>query len=507
MDIRRFLEEKARDYPDKTAVIFKEEEVNFPLLKGRAFKIGRFLLDKGISRQGKAAVFMPNNLEAVYSFLGVFSIGRTIVPLDFMLAEEEVINFINYSNAEFLFAEERRGIDFDNIKAKCRFLKGLVLCKEKEGFASFSNIWEIDDFSLPELNWEEENLAGIFYTSGSTGRPKGVMLTYRNLNNPIKTAEHFLEISSSDTLICPGVPFSHIGGLDYILFMAGYGQTLILLEKFRPLHTLKSISEYKASWMWLVPSMYVAMLSLKDYGKFDLDSLRYVIVFGAPSSPELLKRFHKLCPNAYLLNGWGMTETSAPNCVLPPGNDKIESIGKFAPFTEARVVDDEGENLPAGKRGNLLVKGEGIMQGYYKEDVLTKEAFTDDGWLKTGDRVYYDEDGLFYIAGRKKDMIKTAGEIVFLPEIERAIMLHPKVRDAAVISVPDRLRGEVPKAFVEVEEGVLLTEEELKGFLKKHLAHFKIPHYFEFVNSLPKNRAGKIDKQDLHLRSARRYCR
>jgi len=497
MDIRRFLEEKARDYPDKTAVIFKEEKVDFPFLKVRAFKIGRFLLDKGISEQGKAAVFMPNNLEAVYSFLGVFNVGRAVVPLDFMLAEEEVINFINHSNVEFLFAQERRGIDFDKIKAKCRSLKEIVLCKEKNSFTSFSDIWKNQDSYLPRLNWDEERIAGIFYTSGSTGHPKGVMLTYRNLDNPIKTAEHFLDISSSDTIICPGVPFSHIGGLDYILFMAGYGQTLILLEKFRPLHTLKSISEYKVFWMWLVPSMYVAMLSLKDYEKFNLDSLRYMIVFGAPSSPELLKRFHKLCPNAYLLNGWGMTETSAPNCVLPPGNDKVESIGKFAPFTRAKVVDSEGKDVPAGNRGELLVKGGGVMPGYYKEDVLTKEAFTEDGWLRTGDIAYYDKDGLFYIAGRKKDMIKTAGEIVFLPEIEREIMLYPKVKEAAVIGIPDRLRGEVSKAFVDVKEGESLTEDELKEFLKKHLAHFKIPHYFEFIEGLPKNRVGKIDKQAL----------
>jgi len=242
--------------------------------------------------------------------------------------------------------------------------------------------------------------------------------------------------------------------------------------------------------------MYTAILSLKEYEKFNLSHLRYAVVFGAPSSPHLLKKFHKIAPGAFLLNGWGMTETSAPNCVLPPGIDKIESIGKFFNM-ETKIVDEEGKALGANEKGELWVKGEGVMKGYFKDPALTQEVLTCDGWLKTGDIAYYDSQGLFYIVGRKKDMIKVGGEVVFSSEVEEKILLHPEVKEAAVIGVPDKLRGEVPKAFVVLKESEKLLQAELKEFLKKHLAHFKIPHYIEFRKKLPKTRTGKIDKKRL----------
>ena len=344
---------------------------------------------------------------------------------------------------------------------------------------------------------EEDSLSAIFYTSGSTGHPKGVMLTYRHFDNPINCINYALDVSSCDIVLCGGVPFSHIGGIDYILVMLATGQTLILMERFQPFEFLRNIEKYQVTWFWIVPAMYIAILSLKDYTKFNLSSLRYAVVFGAPSSPILLKRFHKTCPKARLLNGWGMTETSAPNCVLPVDVDKLESIGKFYPGMEAKIVDDKGDTLKEGQCGELWVKGEGVMVGYYREQALTDAVLTKDGWLKTGDIAYYDKEGLFYIVGRKKDMIKVAGEIVFSPEVEEKIQLHPKVKEVAVIGVPDKLRGEVPKAFIVIKEEESLSEEELKDFLKKYLAHFKIPHYFEFLSELPKTRTGKIDKKQL----------
>ena len=231
-----------------------------------------------------------------------------------------------------------------------------------------------------------------------------------------------------------------------------------------------------------------------------MPSLRYLTVFGAPSSPVLLRKFHKVCPNAHFLNGWGMTETAAPNCYLPPGIDKIESIGKFTPGLQTKIVDDNGNALGFNQEGELWVKGKPVMAGYYKEPELTSEVLTKDGWLKTGDVAKFDEDGLCYIVGRKKDMIKVGGEIVFSTEVEEKIHRYPKVKEVAVIGVSDALRGEVPKAFIVPNEGESLNEQELKEFAKKHLAHFKIPRYFEFIGNLPKTRSGKINKKELENR-------
>jgi acyl-CoA synthetase (AMP-forming)/AMP-acid ligase II len=444
---------------------------------------------------------MPNNPEYMYSFLGVFLLHGVSVPLDFMLTEEEIINFLNHSETRILIAQEKKGVDLDTVKSRCPGLQKIVLlgAEEREGFIAWNSFLAAPSSAALKNETVEDDPCAIFYTSGSTGHPKGVLLTYRHLDYPVKCLDHFLHPHERDILLCAGVPFSHIGGLDYMLLSLHFGQTLVLMERFQPLEFLKSIEKYRATIFCIVPSMYVAILSLKEYNKFDLASLRYAVVFGAPSSPVLLKRFHEACPNAFLMNGWGMTETSAPSCFLPTGTDTkaVENAGRFPPEMQAKIVDDEGNALGPEEEGELWVKGPGVMAGYYKEPVLTRSVVTRDGWLKTGDIATYDKENRFYIVGRKKDMIKVAGEIVFSSEVEEVIQRHPKVKEAAVIGVPDKMRGEVPKALLVVTEGETLTEEELRYFLRGHLAHFKIPHHFEFCASLPKNRVGKIDKEKL----------
>jgi acyl-CoA synthetase (AMP-forming)/AMP-acid ligase II len=485
MNIQNLLKINAQKYPDKTAIIFQERPISFLEVKDKASGVGNYLQAKGVAKGDKVALFLPNTADTIYSILGVLCLGACIVPLDYMLTEEEVINFINHSQAKLLITQPKKGIDFNRVKDSCPSLKEVITeLKYEEGGETSTEISESD-------------LAAIFYTSGSTGHPKGVMLSYGHFDNPPETINHFLGVSDKDIFLCGGVPFSHVGGLVYILLMLKFASGLVLMERFHPLEFLKNIQKHKATIFCIVPAMYVAILSLKEYDKFDLASLRFAVVFGAPSSPVLLKRFHKACPKAELSNGWGLTETAAPNCMLPPGVDKIQSIGKFAPGMSAKIVDENEKPVTVGQRGELLVKGKAVMLGYYKESQLTKEVMTADGWFKTGDVAILDEEGLYYIVGRKKEMIKVAGEIVFSPEVEAVIQRHPKVTEAAVIGVSDRLRGEVPKAFIVVKESQVIDEQELKEFLKEHLAHFKIPHYFEFIKELPRNRTGKVDKQTL----------
>jgi len=502
MDIKQLLIKQAKDFDQKPALIFQDNPITFYNLKGFSFKFATHLTNMGIRKGDKVAVFLPNIPQAVFSFLGSLSIGVSIVPLDFMLTEEEIINFINHSQAKVFIAYSRKGVEISNIKNRCSSLKEIIICGEEEdGFTSWNKIMAYTQEIEPSVKIEPDELSSIFYTSGSTGHPKGVMLEFRHLNNPVKTIDYFLGVNEDDVFLCGGVPFSHVGGLDYILLMLYFGTTLILMERFQPLEFLKHIEKYGVTIFCIVPAMFVAILSMKEYDKFNLRSLRYAVVFGAPSSPALLKRFHEAYPNAKLLNGWGLTETAAPNTISPSDITKIRSIGKFTPAMQRQIVDDEGNVLGPNQEGELWVKGEAVMQGYFKEEGLTREVLTPDRWFKTGDIAYYDEEGLYYIAGRKKEMIKVAGEIVFSAEVEEKIHNHPKIEEVAVIGVPDRLRGEVPKAFIVLNHGGGLGADELREFLKEHLAHFKIPHHFEFVSELPKNRTGKIDKQLLRQRS------
>jgi long-chain acyl-CoA synthetase len=453
-------------------------------------------LSRVITNHDKIAIFLPNIPEAAFSFFGVFSIGAVAVPLDFMLTEEEVIHFINHSEAKILITLAKKEINLKQVKAACPFLREIITCREK---VDGCTLWEESVVrawdTTPDTKLSVEDLAAIFYTSGSTGHPKGVMLSYKTLSSPVKNIDHFLKVNDRDIYLCPGVPFSHLGGLDYLLFLLHFGSSLVLMSRFHPLEFFKNIDKHRVTIFCIVPAMYVAVLSLKEYAKFDLSSLRYAVVFGAPSSPVLLKKFHELCRTAWLLNGWGMTETSAPNAFSPEDANFIDSIGKLDFNTEAKLVNEDNQAISGAGQGELMVRGVGIMRGYYKEPTMTTEVLTRDGWLRTGDVVRRDAAGLYFIAGRKKEMIKVAGEIVFSPEVEEKIQRHPKVAEVAVVGVADKLRGEVPKAFIVTKEN--LSEEELRGFLKEHLAHFKIPHHFEFVRELPKNRTGKIDKQKL----------
>jgi len=498
MNIKSLLIKQAQDHPQKPAVIFEGRIITFSQVKDSSFKLANHLLKLGLKNPDKIALFLSNTPETLTSFLGIFSVGLTAVPLDFMLTEEEVINFLNHSQVKVLITQPKKGVDLAKIKNSCPDLTEIIICKEKLGsFSYWDEVLNHSQAQEPQVEIKENHLSSIFYTSGSTGHPKGVMLDYKHLDNPSKVIDHFLKVTKDDIFLCGGVPFSHFGGLDYILLMVYFSSTLVLMERFHPLEFLKSIERHKVTIFCIVPAMYVAILSLKEYDKFDLSSLKYAVVFGAPSSPILLKRFNKICPKACLSNGWGMTETAAPNCMLPPVSRKIESIGKFAPGMKAKIADDSGNDLGPLEQGELWVKGKAVMRGYYKEEGLTKEVLTSDGWLKTGDIAYCDQEGFFYIVGRKKDMIKVAGEIVFPAEVEEKMRRHPKIKEAAVIGVQDPLRGEVPKVFMVANGKDQPPAQELKDFLKEHIAHFKIPHYFEFVDSLPKNRVGKIDKAAL----------
>ncbi|MFA5008409.1 MAG: class I adenylate-forming enzyme family protein [Candidatus Omnitrophota bacterium] len=495
MNVKELLINQASLFPQKCAFNFEGRETTFSQLKDAAFKIANYFTRQGVKKPDKIAIFTANTPDAIAAQMAVYSIGATLIPFDFMLTENEIIHLLNHSEPRALIMQPKKDINVLNIRENCYSVKYIITCKERLPDCDF-----LDDILAEESNESpvgssfDKDLAAIFYTSGTTGHPKGVMLNYKQFDNPVDTINHFLGISENDIYCTGGIPFSHVGGLNYLLLMIRFASTIIVMPRFNPLEFLKNIEKYNVTIFCIVPSMYVAIVSLKEYERFNLTSLRYAVVFGAPSSPALLKRFHRSCPKAIVLNGWGMTETAAPNTFSPADEHKISSIGKFGFRMQAKIIDEEGKSLLYGEKGELLVSGEGVTLGYYREPTLSSDAFWGEGWFRTGDIAYFGKDGLIYLSGRKKDMIKVAGEIVFSSEVEEKIQLCPKVQEAAVIGVPDELRGEVPKAFIVTKESETINEQELRDFLKEHLAHFKIPHYFEFVKELPKNRVGKIDK-------------
>ncbi len=494
MQVKQLLEDRGKSFAAKPAIIFRGESISFAQLKDNAFKLASTLQSGGIRQADKVAIYLPNCPEYVYSYLAVFCLGAVGVPLDFMLKTNELISCLSHSETKVLITSQKDDIFFDEIRKAVPFLEKIIVCHGQiNGALSYSEITAKASVELTVANIKETDPSLIMYTSGTTGAPKGILLNYRHLDGSPKAMEHFVDLSDKDLKLC-ALPLSHIGGFIYIQNCIVFGITVVLMDRFNPFEFLKNIDQYKVTCFHIVPAMYTAFLSLKEIERFNLSSLRWIVVFGAPSSPDILRRFHQYCPNAHFLNGWGMTETCPPNVVTPLGSDKIESIGKPSPHGEIKIFDEDDKEVSAGQVGEIVIRGWVVMDGYYK-DPQTTNALKKNGWFHTGDLGRFDEEGYLFIVGRKKEMIKVAGQIVYAPEVEAALQKHAAVAEAAVIGIPDQLRGEAVKAFVVLREKGSISSEELKYFIKEHLAHFKIPQTIELVESLPKNRTGKVDKE------------
>ncbi|MFH1354659.1 MAG: AMP-binding protein [Candidatus Omnitrophota bacterium] len=501
MNIAKHLETQAQKYKHRAALIFKNQPISFVQLQNKSYKLTDSLIKLGVKKGDKIAMYLPNCPEYIYSYLAIWSIGATAIPLDFMLTEAELASCMSHSQTKILITKSKPNLFLMGLKKKCDSLKEIILIQEKkDNFLSFDDLLAGGSDSIQIFDIPDKDLSCIFYTSGTTGKPKGVLCNYLQVGAPAKSMEYFVNIGQEDVALCGALPFSHLGGLVFIHCMVFLGAQVILMDRFIPLEFLKNLQDHKVTCFWLVPSMYYAILQLKEFETYDLTNLKWVVSFGAPSSPDQLKRFHKFCPKADLINGWGMTETQGPAVVLPRGSNKVESIGKPTPWMDAKIFDAGDKELPAGEIGELVVRSWVVTDGYYKDPDAT--AWTArNGWFHTGDLGKADTEGFLYIVGRKKEMIKVAGEIVFEPEVESAIHKHPQVIEVCVVGVQDNLRGEVPKAYIVLKEGSKLDENDLRYFCRKHLAHFKIPHYFEFRQSLPKNNAGKVDKESLRKES------
>jgi len=485
MDIYNTLLKTAKRYPKKSAIIFKNKSEDFTELINNINGLMEALKGLGIKRGEKIAIWLPNCPEYVHLYLAALSLGVTVVPLDVSLPSTELASILKHAEANYLIAKKDIRLEIPSLKKVITEIDGSI---------------KRDGIRPEDINIREEELAVIIYTSGTTGRPKAVPLTYRHLDSPISTLRYFDYIEDLSVLACY-IPFSHAGGLVYLLMLVCTGSTLVLGGRFSPKRFLRDVEAYKVTGSWLPPSILEAILGEEEINRVSLDSLRLIVYFGAPGHPRIFREFEGRFPHVRGITGWGLTESSAPNVLLPkdtPPEKKYKRgiIGKPAPWVEIKIVDDRGNPLPKGKIGEILLKGWFVMDGYYKEPELTSEVLRD-GWLYTGDLGYLDEDGYLYITGRKKETIIVGGLNVYANEVEFVISEHPRVEEVAVVGVFDKLRGEVVKAVVVSKNGTSLSPQEIISFCRKRLPGYKVPKLVEFRKYLPKTSSGKIKKSEL----------
>ena len=485
MDIYSSLLNTARKCPEKTAITFGGKSENFTELMEKVNGLMEIFNNLGMKKGEKLAIWLPNCLEYVYLYLAALSLGVTVVPLDVSFPSMELASVLEHAEVDYLVAKEDIILKVPSLK---KVITGINKLIKKE-------VIEVENIKV-----KEEDLAVIIYTSGTTGRPKAIPLTYRHLDSPIFTLKYFDYIEDLSVLACY-VSFSHAGGLVYLLTLVSAGSTLVLGERFSPERFLKDVETYKVTASWLPPSVLEAILEEKEINRVSLSSLRLIVYFGAPGHPRIFRKFEERFPHVKSITGWGLTESSAPNVLLPkdaPLEKKYKKgiIGKPCPWVEIKIVDDKGNTLPAGQIGEILLKGWFVMPGYYKEPELTKEVLKD-GWLYTGDLGFIDEEDYLYITGRKKETIIVGGLNVYANEVEFVVSEYPKVEEVAVIGVPDKLRGEVVKAVVVSKNGARLSSKEIISFCRKKLSGYKVPKVVEFRKDLPKTALGKIKKAEL----------
>jgi long-chain acyl-CoA synthetase len=360
----------------------------------------------------------------------------------------------------------------------------------------------------PRLELSDHDMAWLIYTSGTTGRPKGAMLTHRNLYAAVTNAIICTQPERFGTYIMP-FPLAHVAGHVSPTFLAK-DITLIIQRAFDPEDYVRTVAEHRVTGSPMAPAMLGLILARPELDHYDVSSVRKLFYGASSISPELLRRSMRRFSNARFYQGFGMTELGGNPLYMDPethlrgaGDEPhlLAGAGYEAPYSSVRIVDDDMRDLPAGAIGEIVVKGDQVMKGYWRNEDATRETIVD-GWLRTGDMGRMDENRLFYIVDRKNDMIVTGGENVYSREVEDVLAEHPGVLDVAVIGVPDETWGENVCAVVVRRQGVEVEEDELVAHCKSLAASYKKPKLVIFVDELPRNPSGKVLKRELRERYA-----
>ena len=541
--VQRVLETAAERFGPLPALEFMDKQTTYAELDALANRAAAGFQKLGVRPGVHVGVFMPNTPHYVIAFFGVLKAGGTVVnysPLDALRtlqfkiedSETEILVTLDlaaiYPQAEKLLASTRlktlivgefaeMALAPGPVKAQMSAAGTLAEVERDDRHMAFRDLIDNDGrYQVHPLGELTETLAVIQYTGGTTGAPKGAMLTHANLTAAcaqyVETAsrtERSALTEGEERILCV-LPLFHIYALTVVMLLGfRLGAELILHPRFDPAAAVKDIAAKKITAFSGVPTMHVAILNLPGVEKMDLSSLKFCGSGGAPLPLAVQEAFQKLA-SCRLTEGWGMSETSPTGTFTPrTGPVKPGSCGIPVPGIELKFIDvaNPERAVALGERGEICVKGPNVMKGYWKQPEPTANAMTADGFFRTGDVGYMDEDGYVYIVDRAKDMLLCGGFNVYPRLIEEAIYQHPSVAEVSVIGVPDAYRGEIPKAFAKLKAGAPpLTLEELKAFLKDRLGKHEMIGALEIRDELPKTPVGKISKRELRASEARAHA-
>lgn len=472
----------------------------------RVSKLAGALRSLGLHNEGRVAILSFNSDRYLESFYGIVWAGGIVVPLNIRLAPPELVYILNDAEAQILIVDDSFKDMLPSLLPHVESIEHVILAGDSELVDGMVRQDDILNHALPvpDAGKGGDEVVGIFYTGGTTGLPKGVMLTHTNLISNAMTS--LLNIYEGDPWVyLHSAPMFHIADAQWMIGVTLQAGTHVFIPKFTPEEMLKAVETYGVTHCALVPTMVNMLLNLANFEQYDVSTLRGMNYGGSPMAPALVARTRRAFPNCRLFQGYGQTETS-PNVSMlvdryhdpdGPYADKIGSVGQPMLTVEVRIVDADDKELPAGKIGEIAVRGPNIMKGYWNKPEETAYALRG-GWMHTGDVGYMDDDGFLYIVDRLKDMIVTGGENVYSAEVEAVIYQYPGVAVCAVIGVPDEKWGERVHAIVVPREGARIEQEDLLQHCHKHIAGFKCPRSLDIRHEpLPMSGAGKILKREL----------
>ena len=498
------LEGSVSRFGDREAVVDDAARLTYNEFDRLCNNLAHSLRGLGVKKGDRVAVLMPNSWEFAVAYYGIIRIGAIAVLLNWRCAAPELEYMLNDSGATYLLMSSEYWGTIENIRNTLPDLKGIYMRGEPipEGTAGFHELLKNDPgmtiVSDPPVT--QDDGAAILYTSGTTGRPKGALQIHRNCVSNAMIAGRLAEGDETDrTLVI--APMFHATGINsQLTAFLSIGGCSVIRPTFLPDDTLTTIQDENITFGAGVAAMFVFLLNFPTWSDYDYGSLKYFLFGGSPVPVELFNQMIKALPHVKFGNVWGLTESTSI-VTYNPHVDILrvpESVGPPVPTMQVRVEDPiDRKELPRGQVGELCVKGPSVVKGYWNNPEATRQTFAD-GWLRTGDLGYMDEDGYVYVVDRLKDMIVSGGENIYCLEVENAIVQHPAVLEAAVVGVPDPMMQEAVKAVILLKPGMIATEEEIKEHCKKLIASYKKPKYVVFTDTLlPRNPGGKVLKAAL----------
>jgi len=521
MNTPEFLSLSCAICPDRPAILFEERRLTYAELQERANRLADSLAKLGVMKGERVAILQVNCNEYVETYFATANVGGVFVPLNFRAKQDEIRYMLSHSEASVVFVGGQYVDMVNGIRASLptarHFIsigvRGRDMLHYEDVLSSGSN--EEQDL----VNIDDHDANTLMYTSGTTGVPKGVVQPHSAFGSYVLENVDPPSPDQAETNLI-SMPLYHIAGLQAMLASVYGGRTMALQRQFEPEEWFRIVEQHRVSRVMLVPTMLKKIVDHPDVSSHDLSSIRVVTYGGAACPLDVLMKTIERFPGRTLINAFGTTETSSTiaslsvdDCIIA-GTESDEakqkklkrlssSIGKPVAGVEIQIRDDEGGEVSTLAVGEVVARGPRIMTGYWKDEERTRQSFTDDGWYRTGDLGYVDDEGFVYLCGRADDLIVRGGENISPEEVENVLSLHPKVDEVAVIGVPNPEWGQEPRALVVLKKGQDATSEELIEYCRGRLAGFKRPRSVLFLEELPKNAYGKVSRKALREKYGR----